>query len=405
MIIKNVRIFTNQQEFQLGEIHVMGNLIEKVVFEEDTTMKLNSEHQENRKEDILVDGKGMYAIPGMIDMHFHGCNGYDLCDGTFQAMDEIAKYEAYLGVTSIVPATMTLEVKKLEAILHTAAEYRKLQMEQQRQGKHLHGASLVGIHMEGPFISKKKRGAQDERYILPCALSVYERFMNASEGLVKVIGIAPENGDTTEFITSIKDEVVVSIAHSNANYDTAKKAFDAGASHAVHLYNAMSEYSHRAPGIVGAAMDCEHVTAELICDGVHVHPCVVRATFRMFGAERIILISDSMRATGLEDGVYTLGGLDVKVQGNHATMVRDGALAGSVTALPDCVRIAVQEMGIPLEAAITAATINPARKLGIDDSYGTIEKAKVADIVLLDSDLVVRTVIKDGEVMGHKKDS
>lgn len=402
MIIKNVRVFTNQQEFQLGDIHVMGNLIEKVVFEEDATMEINSEHQENRKDDIFLDGKGMYAIPGMIDMHFHGCNGYDFCDGTLQAMDEIAKYEAYLGVTSIAPATMTLEAKKIEAILNTAAGYRKLQMEQQRQGNRLHGASLVGINMEGPFISEKKRGAQDERYILPCDLSVYERFMNASEGLVKVIGIAPENGDTTGFISSIKDEVVVSIAHSNADYDTAKKAFDAGASHAVHLYNAMSEYSHRAPGIVGAAMDSEHVTAELICDGVHVHPSVVRATFRMFGAKRMILISDSMRATGLEDGVYTLGGLDVKVQGNHATMVRDGALAGAVTALPDCVRIAVKEMGIPLEAAITAATINPARKLGIDDSYGIIEKAKVADIVLLDSDLVVRTVIKDGEVVRQK---
>ena len=187
-----------------------------------------------------------------------------------------------------------------------------------------------------------------------------------------------EENDAVSFIEKVKEEVHVSLAHTNSNYEKAKEAFDYGASHAVHLYNAMSAFTHRDSGVVGAVADSPHVMAELICDGVHIHPSVVRATFKMLGEDRMILISDSMRATGMGDGVYTLGGLEVNVSGKHATLVSDGALAGSVTNLFDCMKTAVKKMGIPLETAVACATMNPAKSLGEYDKYGsiTVEKGK-----------------------------
>lgn len=253
--------------------------------------------------------------------------------------------------------------------------------------------------MEGPFISEIKKGAQDARNIIPCDVDVYRKFQDAAEGMVKFIGIAPEEGDAEAFIREVKGETSVSLAHTNADYETAKKAFDAGADHAVHLYNAMPAYTHREPGVVGAVADSAHVMAELICDGVHIHPAAVRTTFKMMGEDRMILISDSMRAAGMPDGRYTLGGQDVDVKGNRATMVLDGALAGSVTTLPDCVRTVVKEMGLPLETAIACATINPARSLKIDDKYGSMEQGKKADLVLWDENLELKCVVKDGEIL------
>lgn len=197
----------------------------------------------------------------------------------------------------------------------------------------------------------------------------------------------------------MKDEVTISLAHTNADYDAAKAAFDNGASHVVHLFNAMPPFTHRAPGVVGAAADSSHAMVELICDGVHIHPAMVRSAFKLFGPERIILISDSMRAAGMPDGQYSLGGLDVEVKGNQAVLSSDGALAGSVTNLMDCLRVVVKDMAIPLEDAVACATINPAKALKIDDLYGSITDGKVADLVLLDEDLGLKQVILGGTLL------
>ena len=231
--------------------------------------------------------------------------------------------------------------------------------------------------MEGPFISPAKKGAQDARNILPCNVEICDRFLKASEGLVKFIGIAPEESEhAVEFIREVHERVNISLAHTNADYDTAMEACRAGANHAVHLYNAMPAFTHRAPGVVGAVFDNKDVMAEIICDGIHIHPSVVRATFQMMGADRMILISDSMRATGMPDGQYTLGGLDVKVVGRLATLVSDGAIAGSATNLMDCMRTVVKKMDLPLETAVACATINPARSLGVEEQYGSLEAGK-----------------------------
>lgn len=392
MIIKNVKIYTEEKCFEKGDIYILDDLF---VSEEEYRKAKEKKEIHDCAEEEIVDGNGAYAIPGLIDLHFHGCDGADFCDGTKEALDAIAKYELSVGVTTIAPATMTLPVEELLHILSVASEYAKEQREHGISDR----AELAGINMEGPFISPVKKGAQDAANIVPCDVSVCERFLKASDGLVKFVGIAPEESDhAIEFIQAVKDNVNVSLAHTNADYETAHAAFEAGANHAVHLYNAMSAYTHRTPGVVGAVADCRHVMAELICDGVHVHPAAVRTTFQMMGADRMILISDSMRATGMPDGQYTLGGLDVKVEGNRATLVSDGALAGSVTNLMDCMRTVVKEMRIPLETAVACATINPAKALGIDDRYGSIAPGKYADLLLLDPDLELRTVIKRGEI-------
>ena len=383
MIIDHVKVFTEDKKFTDGGIVIKNGTIEQVY----------TEGKRPQTEDEVLDGKGMYAIPGLIDLHFHGCKGDDFCDGSRDAIARIAEYEASVGVTAIAPATMTLPVEELEQILRVAAEYKK--------GPHSKKeADFVGINMEGPFISPAKKGAQDERNIIPCDVKVCERFLEVSEGLVKFMGIAPEESENAvSFIEAVKDKVNVSLAHTNADYDTAMAAFNAGADHAVHLYNAMPAFTHRAPGVIGAVYDSKHVMAEIICDGVHIHPAAVRATFEMMGEDRMILISDSMRAAGMPDGSYTLGGLDVNVVGNRAPLASDGAIAGSVTNLMDCMKTAVKTMNIPLETAVACATINPAKSLGIDAEYGSIRAGKKAHIVLMDQELNVQQVIKDGELL------
>ena len=456
MIIRNAEIFTGDGTFQRGDLFLQDGRIQRIMIAEkkdetDGDLKpspgadLQTEPAARPSDDTVIDAEGCYAIPGLIDIHFHGCMGKDFCDGTMEAVRTLAEYEVQNGITAICPATLTLPVEHLCHVLRTGAEFARLQRETGKDGLEESGmagsgsgaesgmagnasgagnvhdawsgsenrtaaapavtshdisaqADLVGVNMEGPFISHVKKGAQNENYILPCDPGVCEEFLQAGDGLLKIIGLAPEeNPQYLPYIQVMKDKVRISLAHTNADYETAMSAFRAGASHAVHLFNAMPEFTHREPGVVGAVADNPHVTAELICDGNHVHPSVVRAAFEMIGPDRIVLISDSLRATGLGDGIIDLGGQEVRVEGTRATLVEGGNLAGSVTNLMDCMRIAVKEMGIPLEQAVRCASINPARVIGEDRERGSLEEGKRADIVLLDKEtLRLKKVIKDG---------
>lgn len=372
MIIKNANIYTEDHRFLKGTVAV-----------ENGRFVSNAEADET--DGRSVDAEGLYMIPGLVDIHFHGCMGADMCDGTEQALNVITAYEASIGVTSICPATMTIPKDELLAVMKNAGEY-----------KYHGGSHLVGINMEGPFISPSKKGAQAAENIMHCDYEYFSRLQKAANGLIKLVDIAPEEPGAMEFIDRAKGEVVISLAHTASDYDTAKKAIEHGASHATHLYNAMPPMNHRNPGVIGAVRDSEKCHVELICDGVHIHPSVIRATFAMFGAERMILISDSMRATGLEDGEYTLGGQPVTVKGNLATL-HDGTIAGSATNLMDCMRFAVKEAGIPLETAVMCATENPAKEIGIFHETGSIAAGKKADFVLLDKELNIIGVYIDGK--------
>lgn len=334
-----------------------------------------------------VDMDGLYAVPGLVDLHFHGCMGRDFCDGTHEAISTLAKYQAQIGVAAICPATMTYPEDKLTQIAEAAATYQA----------ESNDAALVGINMEGPFISEAKKGAQNGAYLHAPDAAMFRRVQEKAGGLFKLCDLAPELPGSMETIDELAGEVRISIAHTTADYDTACEAFKHGARQVTHLYNAMPPFSHRAPGVIGAAFDNDNVAVELIADGVHVHPSVVRATFRLF-ENRVILISDSMMATGLDDGEYSLGGQAVTVRGNLATL-HDGTIAGSATNLMDCVRSAVK-MGVPLGQAIRSASTNPARAIGIEHDYGSLEPGKLANVLLLDEELNIHTILLRGRMLG-----
>ena len=335
--------------------------------------------------DEVVDASGHIVSPGFIDLHFHGCVGRDFCDGSVEAIAEIARYQASRGVTAICPATMTYPEERLARILDAAAAFEPADDE----------AALVGINMEGPFISPNKVGAQNPAYVQRADAAMLRRLQERAGGLVKLVDVAPEEPGAIGFIADVADEVRVSVAHTCATYDDARAAFAAGARQMTHLFNAMPPLHHREPGPIAAAAERDDVTCELIADGVHVHPAMARLAFALFGAGRMILISDSMRACGAGEGTFDLGGQNVHVAGNVATL-SDGTIAGSVTDLAACVRVAVRDMGLPLEDALRAATVNPARALGIADERGQIAPGQVADLVLLDCDLQVSRVILRG---------
>ena len=389
MIIKNIRVYGTDEQFHEGSVCISGE-------------RFVSGEAAKDSSDQILDGKGCYAIPGLLDVHFHGCLGLDVCDGTEEAVHTIARYEAESGITAICPATLTLPADELKAILANMADFRD-RMERGEVPDGDRCADIVGINMEGPFISVVKKGAQNADYIIPCDAELAREFYEASGGLLKFIGLAPEdNPDFVGYINKVKEFTGVSLAHTNADYASAKKAFDAGARHAVHLFNAMSAFTHRDPGVVGAVSDSPHVSAEIITDGVHVHPAMVRTAFRFNGADRMIIISDSLRSTGMPDGDYVLGGQAIIKKGKYCRLAEGGALAGSVSNQFECMVNAVKEMEIPLETAVACSTIHPAKAIGVDDLYGTIEEGKYGDLVLLNEDLELMAVVKRGKVIVNK---
>lgn len=334
------------------------------------------------------DASGCYVIPGLTDVHFHGCMGRDFSDAEPEGLEIMAQYELSRGVTQICPAGMTLTEEQLTKICQVAAAHRAADKP---------GAALCGINLEGPFLSMAKKGAQNGAWLHAPDVAMFRRLMAASQGLVKLVSIAPEEPGAMEFIEAVEGEVTVSIAHTTADYDTSMEAFRLGARQVTHLFNAMPAFTHRAPGVVGAAFDTPDCRVELICDGIHIHPSVVRSVFKLFGADRVVLVSDTMRAAGMADGDYSLGGQPVIKKGKYATLA-DGTLAGSVTDLMDCMRTAVS-FGIPLADAVRAAAVNPARAIGIYSRCGSLESGKWANVVLLNKDLSIRNVIFKGEVI------
>ncbi|MEG0962530.1 MAG: N-acetylglucosamine-6-phosphate deacetylase [Lachnospiraceae bacterium] len=358
-------------------------------FKEETLYVEHGRFSDHTTDSKVIDASGAYVIPGLIDIHFHGCVGHDFCDASLEGLTSMAEYELSQGVTSICPASMTLSKDALLEICKNGAAYAAMDSAANR-------SRLVGINLEGPFISYEKKGAQNPEYIVSTDYNALQEWQNASGDLVKLITIAPETEGAMDFIQKVKSshlkDISISLGHTTSDYDTAQQAFELGADHVTHLFNAMPSFTHRAPGVIGAAFDAKHCYAEMICDGVHIHPSAIRSAFTLFTGKRIVLISDSMMATGLSDGMYALGGQDVTVKGSHATLA-DGTLAGSVTNLPNCMRTAVS-MGIPLTDAVACTTINPARSIGIDSDFGSLEFGKVADFVLLNSDLTLREVHK-----------
>lgn len=332
------------------------------------------------------DLDGALVIPGLVDIHVHGCAGADFSDGDYAGLVRMARYLARRGVTSFAPASMTLPYDALDKAFHAAARLR-------REGL-ADGARLMGIQMEGPFLSREKRGSQNPAYLRLPDWDRFLRLYDAAEGLLRIVDVAPELPGTVEFTRRASGKCRVSVAHTAAGYDQAAAVFDAGATHLTHLFNAMSGIHHRHPGPIGAASERENVTAELICDGIHVHPSAVRMAFRLFPG-RICLISDALRCCGMADGSYSLGGQEILLSGGVARLT-GGAIAGSAADLYQCMRRAVS-FGIPREQAVWAATALPARVIGRESETGAIADGRAADFVICGGELEPEAVYLGGK--------
>lgn len=366
MIIKGGKVFQED-----------GSFLEQALYINDHRLVDKAEYQDDGK---VIDAEGLLVLPGLVDIHSHGAAGEDFSDGNPEGLKKILQYEKRCGITSYCPTSMTFPKERLRQIF---ASIKGAQTEE--------GAKVVGINMEGPFLDPAKKGAHVEEWIAAPDAAFVRELNQDGDGLVRLVTLAPNMEGAEEFIKEMHEEVCISLGHTAADYDCASRAMKLGAHHVTHLYNAMQPFGHRAPGLIGAAMDDPECMVELICDGYHIHPSAIRAAFRLFGPERVILISDSMRATGMENGTYELGGQEVTVKDRKAVL-KDGTLAGSATNLYGCMCKAV-EFGIPLEQAIMAATANPARSIGIFDRVGSIRIGKQADLLLVSENLELKRVI------------
>ena len=366
MIIKRGKVFQED-----------GNFLEQTLYVNDHRLVDKAEYQYDGE---VIDAEGLLVLPGLVDIHSHGAAGEDFSDGNPEGLKKILQYEKRCGITSYCPTSMTFPKERLRQIF---ASIKGAQTEEE--------AKVVGINMEGPFLDPAKKGAHVEEWIAAPDAAFVRELNQDVDGLVRLVTLAPNMDGAEEFIKEMHEEVCISLGHTAADYDCASRAMKLGAHHVTHLYNAMQPFGHRAPGLIGAAMDDPECMVELICDGYHIHPSAIRAAFRLFGPERVILISDSMRATGMENGTYELGGQEVTVKDRKAVL-KDGTLAGSATNLYGCMCKAV-EFGIPLEQAIMAATANPARSIGIFDRVGSIRIGKQADLLLVSENLELKRVI------------
>ncbi len=368
MLLKNGEVFCESGFFE-----------KKDVFTQDAFISDTSH------DNIVIDVKNKYVIPGFIDIHFHGAMGCDFMDGTARSLKIIARYEASQGITTIVPATLTMPKEDIIRALKNAYDYVPDADE----------SSLGGVYLEGPFISKKKIGAQNSAYVLDADAVFLKTLLDSFPNLLRIVAMAPEIEGGLNLIYDFQDRVRFSLAHTDADYDMAIEAFNRGASQLTHTFNAMNPLHHRHSGPIGAAFSKGNICTELICDGIHIHESVVAMMFRLF--PRMVMISDSMEATGLEDGNYSLGGKAVTVKGNLATL-DNGTIAGSVTSLYGCFLKAVTSMHIPLEKAITACTKNPAECCGIYSETGSVSVGKRADLLIIDKDtLQLEQVILRGK--------
>lgn len=375
MILKNATIWNDAFEPVCASIYVKEDRINRIV-----------PGESDEKEGI--DLRRHNIVPGFIDLHIHGSAGADTCDATIDAFQTMSSYLSSRGVTSFCATTMTTSSLDIE---YTISEIHKA------KNMRFKGARLCGAHFEGPFLSAEKCGAQNKEYILDPDINYFMRLLNSYPDTIKIVDIAPEAKGAIDFIEQAAINCKVSLSHSAADYETTKKAIDSGLSHASHLFNAMTPINHRAPGAVCAIMEDERVSAELICDLIHVHPALIRMTFNILGQDRVVIVSDAMRAAGMPDGEYIMGGQKVWVV-DRRTNYANGRLAGSTCSMMDGF-INALSIGVPFSSALRAATINPARVINMHNDIGSISVGKKADLLVLDQSNNLKMTIVDGRIV------
>lgn len=372
MVIKNAKVFF-AGTFQKLDVRTEHGVITEI--------------SDDIPSDEFLDCSGKLLIPGLIDLHTHGCMGYDFSTSTLQEIEKMCCFYAGHGVTSVMATTMTMEFSKYCRAMSVLKEAIS------NQGS---GCSILGIRTEGPFLGKDKRGAHDPRYLMEIDEDKFNELDALSGNNIRIVDIDPKLKDALPFIKKYSKDKITSIAHTSCDYELGCKAVEAGASQITHLFNAMSSMHHRAPGLIGVVNDLP-VRAELICDGFHIHPSVIRLMFKAVG-ERIMLISDSMSAAGLKDGEYELGGMKVYVQDRKATL-HDGTIAGSTITVFDALKNIIK-FGVDIPTAILSATLLPAKAIHAEDKIGSIEVGKAADLLVVSPQFDLDTVILKGSVFG-----
>lgn len=373
LALKNAKLLL-KDKIEYGKALLLSDKIEAIVDENDIPEGAE-----------IIDCKDGYVTPGFIDLHIHGYLGKDVCDATVDSIKTIAGGLVENGVTGFLPTTMTVDMSVINGALDACRKVKN-------SGEY-YGSTILGVHAEGPFISASKKGAQDERFIL----KPDSDFVKANADIIKIITLAPEEDKDFGEIKKIAEEtdVVVSMGHTSADYKTAMESTKNGVKHATHLFNAMTPMTHRAPGVVGAALNSD-VSCELIVDTYHVDSALYELVYKMKG-RKLCFITDCLSAGGLPEGEYTLGGAKIIYRDNLCKL-QDGTIAGSVLKLNKGVWNVYNNSTIPLHECVNCATLNPATTIGVADKKGSIEVGKDADIVILDEDFNVRKTIIGGIV-------
>lgn len=368
-----------------GKIFISDQIItnHKVLYDETVLQILPASAPHGEAEPL--DLHGAYAFPGFIDVHTHGVLGADVMDASLQSLATICQSLAGYGVTRFLPTTMTMPAEMIRKALENVRQYLADPV--------CRGAKILGVHLEGPFISRTHKGAQDDSHITKPDWSLIEDYHD----LIKLITLAVEEDDNFEFIRKSHPGIRLSIGHSNADFETALASYDLGVTHCTHCFNAMSPLHHRKPGVVGAVFTKKYET-EFIPDGVHIHPGFLETFVRIIGKEQAILITDSIRASGMPEGDYTLGGQKIHVTKTDSRL-ESGALAGSILTMDKALRNMVDFTSLPLTDLLPMASLHPARSIGVDHLYGSIDVGKAADFVIMNEDLTVQQTIVDGQII------
>lgn len=351
-------------------------------------------NSELSSKDTVVDCENKIIIPALIDLHIHGAVGKDVMDGDYESLNEISKYLASNGVGRFLAATLTAPIFKIENALKNIKESKK---------RGLAGAEIIGSYLEGPYLSKEKKGAHPEEHLRDPDISEIEKLINISGNNIKVLALAPEKNNSQKVIKFLSDKgIIAALAHTNANYSIIEESVKNGAFLATHTFNGMKGMHHRNPGALGGIMVFDEIYSELIADKIHVHPAVMKILYKVKGLEKIALISDCMRAGGLEDGEYKLGEMDVNVK-NATARTRSGSLAGSTLKIKDALLNIKEALDIELFEAVKMASLVPAKILGLDSELGSIKKFKKADITVIDSEMNIYLTAVDGKIVYKNK--
>ncbi len=338
----------------------------------------------------VIEAQDKFVVPGFIDLHVHGGGGADIMDGEAEAVKQVATTHSQYGTTAFLPTTMTMSKEKI---------IKSLRSIQQAKTKGTGAAEILGVHLEGPYINKEKKGAQKEEDITEFSTEKFLELHQASGHLIHLVTLAPELPGAIEFIRWLhQKDFIISAGHTNATYQQMQDAIHAGLAHISHLFNAMRGLHHREPGVVGAALTEPELTAEVIADGIHIHPIILKMIHQLKGARKVILVTDAMRATGLPEGIYDLGGQEVIVKEEQARL-QDSTLAGSVLTMDKAVYNMVTKAGVSILEAIQMASYNPAKLLGVDNKKGTLEPGKDADIVILNKNLEAELTMVSGNIV------